>query len=107
MLSGRFPYGTQVPKAKTAAAQRRLSYRSVLDEEREIPAWVDETLKKAVHPDPWKRYDELSEFVVDLRRPSQAFLNRTRPPLLARNPVLFWQGVSLTLSLVIVLLLAQ
>ncbi|NVK41867.1 MAG: bifunctional protein-serine/threonine kinase/phosphatase [Oceanospirillaceae bacterium] len=107
MLCGRFPYGTDVPKARTTAAQRRLRYRPVLDDEREIPAWLDATLKKALHPDPLKRYGELSEFVYDLRHPSQAYLDGSRPPLLERNPVLFWQGVSLTLSLVIVFLLMQ
>lgn len=105
MLSGRFPYGTAVAKAKTPAAQRRLSYDSVRDEHSEIPAWVDEALQKAVHLNPYKRYEEISEFTYALRQPSQAFLNRTRAPLMARNPVAFWQGVSLLLALVIVVLL--
>lgn len=105
MLSGRFPFDTQVAKAKTAAAQRRLVYRSVLDDEREIPAWIDETLRKAVHPNPEKRYQELSEFTYDLRHPNKAFLNKTRPPLLERNPVAFWQGLSAILAATIVLLL--
>ncbi len=107
MLSGRLPYGTQVAKSRTRAAQRRLKYRSVLAEDREIPAWVDEAIKKAVHPDPNKRYDALSEFTHDLRRPGKGFVNRTRPPLMERNPVAFWQGVSLILAIMIVLLLAR
>ncbi|TCK04870.1 bifunctional protein-serine/threonine kinase/phosphatase [Marinobacterium mangrovicola] len=105
MLSGRFPYGAQVARARTRASQRRLQYDSVLDDEREIPAWIDETLKKALNPDPAKRYDEISEFIHDLRKPGQAFLNRTRPPLIERNPVQFWQGVSALLAAVIVYLL--
>ncbi len=107
MLSGRFPYGPQVARAKTRAAQRRLQYESVLDDEQEIPAWIDATLKKALHPDPFKRYDTLSEFIHDLRKPSQAFLSRTRPPLIERNPVQFWQGISLLLAAVIVYLVMQ
>ena len=63
-----------------------MKYRSVLDDEREIPAWIDEVLRRATHPDPAKRYQELSEFVYDLRHPSTHFLARTRPPLLERNP---------------------
>lgn len=107
MLSGRFPYGARVARARTQAAQKRLIYDSVLDEEREIPAWVDEALKKAVHPDPLKRYDELSEFIYDLRHPNKTFLNRTRPPLVERNPVQFWQGVSTVLMAVIIYLITQ
>jgi serine/threonine protein phosphatase PrpC/predicted Ser/Thr protein kinase len=107
MLSGRLPYGARVPQSRTREAQRRLTYASVLDETREIPAWVDETLKKAVHPDPDKRYGELSELVYDLRHPAETFLARTRPPLLERDPVTFWKGVCLLLAGVIVLLLLR
>jgi len=105
MLSGRLPYDAEVPKARTRAAQRQLKYRSVLDDEREIPAWIDEVLRKATHPDPLKRYEELSEFVYELRHPSQAYLSRTRAPLLERNPVAFWRGVSLILAITVVVLL--
>lgn len=105
MLSGRLPYGAEVAKARTRAAQRRLVYQSVLADEREIPAWIDEVLKKAVHPTPAKRYQELSEFVYDLRHPNRAYLNRTRAPLLERNPVAFWKGVAFMLAVAIVYLL--
>jgi serine/threonine protein kinase len=101
MLSGRLPYGTAVPKARTPAAQRKLRYEPVLADDREIPAWIDGVLKKAVHPDPYKRYEALSEFVHDLRHPNQAFLSRTRPPLAERHPVRFWKGVSFVLALVL------
>jgi len=105
MLSGKLPYGAQVAQAKTKAAQNRLSYRSVLDDEREIPVWIDDVLKKSVHPNSYKRYQELSEFTTDLRRPNKEFLSRTRPPLLERNPALFWKSVSFILAAIIVALL--
>lgn len=106
MLSGRLPFGAEVAKTRTKAAQRRLMYRSLLDDEREIPAWFDETLEKATQPDPDKRYQELSEFVYDLSHPNEAYLRRTRQPLLERNPLVFWKTVSLLLLIVIVWLLA-
>jgi len=104
MLSGRLPYGTGVAKATTRAAQRRLVYRSVLDDERGVPAWIDGALRKAVHPNPARRHDEISEFLDDLRHPSPALLSGDRPPLIERNPLLFWQGLSLLLLAVVVLL---
>jgi serine/threonine protein phosphatase PrpC len=105
LLSGDFPYGTGVAKCRTASAQRRLNYQSVLDDDRAIPSWIDETLKKAVQVNPEKRYQELSEFIHDLRHPNPAFLNKTRPPLLERNPVAFWQGVSALLACALIYLL--
>jgi serine/threonine protein phosphatase PrpC len=107
MLSGRLPFGTEVSKARTRAAQRQLKYRSVLDDDREIPAWIDEVLRKATHPDPARRYQELSEFIYDLRHPSQDYLTRKRPPLLERNPAGFWKVISLALAVIVVILLIR
>ncbi len=107
MLSGQLPYGTQVAKATTRSAQRNLRYQTVLNDEQAIPAWVDWTIKKAVHPNPMKRYSEISEFIYDLRHPNSTFLNQTRAPLIDRNPLLFWKGVSFGLLLIIVFLLAK
>lgn len=88
MLSGRLPYGTQIAKAQSKAAQRKLNYQSVLDDDRTIPAWIDGAIKKSVHPDPYKRYEEITEFIYDLRHPNKTFSNRIRPPLIERSPVL-------------------
>jgi len=107
MLSGRLPYGTEVAKSGTKAAQKKLSYQSVLDDNRQIPVWIDEAIKKAVHPDPYKRYDEISEFMYDLRHPNKRFLYNVRPPLIERSPILFWKGVSLTLAFIIIILLSS
>jgi serine/threonine protein kinase len=107
MLSGRLPYGTEIAKCRTAAAQKKLVYKSVLDDEREIPIWIDHTLKKSVHINPYKRYSEFSEFLYDLRHPSRAFITATRPPLLERNPLMFWQLLSLILAVVVVVLSAR
>lgn len=105
MLSGRLPFGTGVAKARTKAAQEKLNYRSVLHDEREIPAWIDEVLRRATQPDPAKRYEDLSELVYDLRHPNAAYLSRTRPPLIERYPVTFWKVLSLILLILVVVLL--
>ena len=81
------------------AAQHRLRYRSVLDPQRSLPAWLDPVLRRALSLDPYKRYEDLSEFVFELRQPSAASLAVGRAPLLERNPVLFWQLTSLGLGL--------
>ena len=106
MLSGRLPYGAEVAKTRNKAAQRKLKYASVLDDYREIPAWIDPVLAKAVHPDPNKRYQELSEFIYDLRHPNNTLLGKGPPPLIERNPLVFWQVLSFCLSLLVLLLLS-
>ena len=61
-------------------------------------------VRKAVQPDPARRYGELSEYLFDLHHPNEAFLHRTRPPLVERSPVTFWKSVSLVLALIVVML---
>ena len=107
MLCGNLPYGADVARAKTKSAQRNLHYRTVLDDDREIPVWVDDVLKKSVHPNPYKRYQELSEFLYDLRHPNKIFLNKTQRPLIERNPIFFWKGMSGMLLLCVVILLVD
>lgn len=97
LISGRYPYGLEVAKARSRSAQLKLSYQSVLDGETEIPAWVDVPLRKALQPDPYKRFEEISEFIHALKQPSPQYLSRSRPPLLERNPVAFWQLISFCL----------
>lgn len=94
MLTGRLPYGAQVARTRTKSQQKKLRYKTVLNDNRDIPAWVDGALKKAVHPDPYQRYDELSEFIFDLRHPNKKFLEATAKPLIERDPLLFWKCLS-------------
>lgn len=105
LLAGRLPYGAQVPKCRTRAAQKKLKYQPLPDDERHLPKWVDGAIKKAVHPDPYKRYGELSEYLFDLRNPNHEFIKATGAPLLEQNPVLFWQCVSGVLFLTIGILM--
>jgi serine/threonine protein kinase/serine/threonine protein phosphatase PrpC len=105
MLTAKLPYGTQVAKCKTRTDQRKLRYRSILENEREFPVWIDEAIKKAVHPDPNKRYEDISEFLFDLYHPNKAFLNRSRQPLMERDPIAFWKAVSFILAVAIVFML--
>jgi serine/threonine protein kinase len=105
MLSGRLPYGMAVANARTRSAQRALRYEPVLDDRRAIPRWIDAVLRKALQPDPLKRHEALSEFVHELRQPNPGLLALTRPALLERHPLLFWQTVSALLAGVVLVLL--
>lgn len=106
MLTGKLPYGVKVAQATNKAAQNKLSYQPIPDD-RHIPLWVDGAIKKALQPNPIKRYQVISEFLFDLRHPNKLFLNQSRPPLIERNPVVFWKTVSLMLSIIIALLLIK
>jgi len=105
MLSGRLPFGTAVSQCRTRAEQRWLRYDSVLEDQRDIPAWIDAVLRKALHPDPLKRHDTLTEFVHDLRHPNPAYAMTQRMPLIERHPLLFWRGLSALLAIALLAML--
>ncbi len=106
MLTGRLPYGAEAARARTRSQFNKLQYRSAVDDNGEIPAWMDSALRRAVHPDPLKRYDSLSEFTFDLRHPNAKYLNASAPPLIERNPLLFWKCATVILGCIVVALLA-
>ena len=103
MLSGQFPYGLKVSKARSRLEQKKLSYIPISEYGVDLPYWVEETLRKAVSVKPLKRYHEVSEFIFDLRTPNKSFKPQDRQPLIERNPLAFWRGLSLMLFLVIIL----
>jgi serine/threonine protein kinase len=107
MLCGRLPFGAEVPRARSRSAQRRLLYRPLADERRDLPRWIDEALQKATHLDPLRRYAEPAEFAHALRHPEAAWLDKRRPPLLERNPVRFWQLVSAALLVALLVAIAH
>jgi len=107
MLTGKLPYGGQMAQARTRSQFNRLAYRPASHGDRELPQWIDGTLEKAVHPNPYKRYDSLSEFLFDLRHPNANYLSTSSTPLIERNPLLFWKCTTIALALAVVVLLAM
>jgi serine/threonine protein kinase len=107
MLTGQLPYGAQLAQARTRSHFSRLRYKPASDENRDVPPWMDAALRRAVHIDPAKRYESLSEFVFDLRHPNQNYLNASAPPLIERNPNLLWKCTTAILALIIIVMLAR
>jgi len=95
MLTGKLPYGGPLT-AKTAKNARYVSARI---HNEELPPWVDEALRRAVHLDYSRRYESSSEFIYDLTHPNPAYAKHRPLPLLESNPVRLWQVVSLILLL--------
>lgn len=99
MLSGQLPYGMDIAKCRTLAAQKRLRLRPLAEFRPDIPAWVDAALRQALSIEPARRPVDVDEFVHALLHPvagGDAF----RPlPLAERDPVLLWKGLSLLLGL--------
>lgn len=107
MVSGKFPYATDVAKSTSKSLQKKLKYRTLYSENSNIPLWVDAAMKKALEPSPYKRYSELSEFIYDLKHPNEALLKEHNVPFVERHPLLVWQSISFVLLIVVIILLIK
>ena len=101
LLTGRLPYGRDL----TARNIRRAQYRSLKRFNPEVPVWVDRAIEKAVSINPENRFAKLSEFTYALNRPDSTLISQEYVPLIRRNPVRVWQGISLILFVLVLLLL--
>jgi len=104
LLAGRLPYGLEVPRCHSLAEQRRLQYQSLHAVRRDVPAWVDEALRKALQPEPHKRHGDVAEFAYALQHPEPGLVRR-RLPLAERDPLTFWRSLALALALCCLVLL--
>lgn len=94
---GHYPYG-EVEPFSTPRFQRR----TALTQHRpDLPAWLDRVLAKACAVNPRERYADAMELAFELENGlAQGSGSVTRKvPLIERNPVRFWQGVSALLAI--------
>ncbi len=94
MLTGKVPFGDAYQKAMSQKQFGALSYTPAFTHNSQVPIWMDGALRKALQINAEGRYESFSEFLNDLTYPNEAFLNPQTKPLLERNPLLFWKGVS-------------
>ena len=106
MLNGSLPFGEDMPEKPSQGYLANLRYVPSFHHNPMIPIWIDGALKKATAITPGFRYEELSEFLYDLNTPNPSFM-RTEDsiPLLQRNPLRFWQGLSAILIIIVLILL--
>ncbi|MDH5409090.1 MAG: protein kinase [Gammaproteobacteria bacterium] len=105
LITGELPFTREL----SARSLRHAKYRSIKHFVPEVPAWVDKAVEKAVSINPDIRFDKLSEFIYALSNPDSSLINQDYIPLIKRNPVKVWQGVSfllLALNIILVYLLS-
>lgn len=95
MLNGGLPFGRDMPEKPDQMNLAKLHYVPSFHHNAMVPIWIDGALKKATAIIPQFRYDDLSEFLYDLSTPNRKFLSAKEAiPLIQRNPLLFWKGLS-------------
>ncbi len=95
MLTGHLPYGPAYSKAMDVKSFQRLKYVSAIRHNPLVPDWLDKALAKALSIHPGSRYEALSEWLQDLKRPNPAWLTVDQRPLMERDPVQVWRALAI------------
>lgn len=102
LLTGELPFKLPDLSRRGARHWQEWQYIPARAHRADLPLWVDLALRKAVEPNPRQRYQALSEFLQDLTAPNAAMVAKHQAaPLLERNPLRFWQGLSLVLFVIV------
>jgi len=108
LLSGELPYQPMTRAFVTQTHFEQWQYRSIKQFRPELPYWLDISLQQSTQADPRDRYQGFSEFAADLNKPNlQAIEEFKKLPLLKRNPIKFWQGLSIILFILLLTSLAN
>lgn len=108
MLTGELPYKPMQRAEVTFNNYNELHYRSIKQFRPELPHWIDASLQKATEANPKERYQAFSEFFSDLSKPSNnAVESYKKQPIMQRNPVQFWQSISLILFICLIISLVN
>ena len=106
MISSELPFNIIKSNRDQPTTFSRWKYKRIKSgskDRKDLPEWIDNVLKKGLAAKPENRYQAMSEFQKDLRKPSQEMLTSSEyVPLIERNPLRFWQGISAILVLVII-----
>lgn len=107
MLCGNLPYKPMVRAEVTFSDYSPFQYKSITHYRKDLPLWLDLALKKATQADPALRYKAFSEFYADLSKPNiNALQEYKNKPIMERNPIQFWQGMSAILFVVLIITLS-
>lgn len=103
MFTGQYPYGEieAFSRPRFDRPQRPSRYRP------DMPAWLEETLLRAVAADPYERFGDVVELLRAMEDGGARAIGVRRQPrsLYERDPLRFWQGVSLVLLIALMVAL--
>ncbi|RVU85565.1 bifunctional protein-serine/threonine kinase/phosphatase [Leucothrix sargassi] len=106
MITGKLPYNalkSTQSLPKQFGEWQYISLQKLAKQPDGMPVWVDAVLKKALAPNPIHRYQVMSEFQAELRKPSASMIQSVKSaPLMERNPLRFWQAVSAILLAIVI-----
>jgi len=107
MLNNELPFAKQMPENPTLRQLSKLTYAHSVHFNPMVPNWMDGAIEKALSLNPKQRHEDIDEFLFDLKNPNPHFINKNSLPLIEKDPLFFWQGMSGVLFMTNLVLLYQ
>ena len=106
MLTGRLPY-KEISQIDAVPKQYNLwRYKPLATYRKGLPIYMDRVMSKALAANPANRYEHYSEFFAEFNVSDNTDLTAiANIPLIERDPVKFWQGVSGVLLIILMAVL--
>ncbi|MCI2282316.1 bifunctional protein-serine/threonine kinase/phosphatase [Colwellia sp. MSW7] len=103
MLTNRLPY-KEISQLDTVPKQYNLwRYKPITTYRIDLPKYLDRVMSTALAANPVNRYEHYSEFLAQFTISKNTQLNvQDNLPLLERDPVKFWQGISAVLLMILI-----
>jgi len=105
MLTRKSPYGANYANATDLHSFQKLKYISAMQYNPLVPYWLDKALEKALSIYPSARYEVLSEWYQDLKRPNPEWLTQRQQPLMERHPDKVWKFLAVAGWLCVIFIL--
>lgn len=102
MLTNRLPY-KEISQIEAVPKQFNLwRYKPIITYRKDLPNYIDRVMSKALAANPANRFEHYSEFIAEFNVNDKNLLNvQHNTPLLERDPVKFWQGISAALLIIL------
>jgi len=95
MLTGKEPFSGKLNKCKTSKDYLKTKYIPCFNENPLVPIWIDGAIKKGLRFNPERRHEDISELLHELQTPNSKYTTTHNAVFMDKNPLLFWQLMSL------------
>jgi serine/threonine protein kinase/serine/threonine protein phosphatase PrpC len=110
LLTGKLPFGDNYRKCSSEQDFSRLLYTPSYQLNSLVPVWLDGAIQRALSIDPDDRYEALTEFAADIKKPNPAYEGKRRYLSHRKDNVFLWKALVVVLvltNLITLLLLSQ
>jgi len=94
MLTGKEPFSGKLNKCKTSKDYLKTKYVPCFNENPLVPIWIDGAIKKGLRFNPERRHEDISELLHELQTPNSKYTTTHNAVFMDKNPLLFWQIMS-------------